>query len=144
MPLHIEIIAPVITLIAWSLLIWIWMYATRLPAIKKANMTLDPESVNGVLMSTLPAKVRWKADNYSHLMEQPTIFYALIFALCLLDQGYGSNVWLAWTYVALRIVHSLVQTLGNKIEIRFVIFVMSTLCLFGLCINALVVLLTHQ
>ena len=142
MTINTEIITPVITLIAWSLLMWVWMYATRIPAIKKANMTLDPEGVNGVLMSKLPAKVRWKADNYTHLMEQPTIFYALVFALCLIGQGSGSNVWLAWAYVALRIVHSLVQALGNKIELRFVIFVMSTFCLFGLTANALIAVFT--
>ena len=113
------------------------MYATRIPAIRKANIKLDSQMVKGEQMSQLPASVRWKADNYTHLMEQPTIFYALVFALCLVDQGYGSNVWLAWAYVVLRVVHSLVQTLGNKIELRFMVFVVSTLCLFGLTVNGL-------
>ena len=138
---HTPIITPVFVLIAWSLLMWVWMYATRIPAIRKANIKLDSHMVKGEQMSQLPASVRWKADNYTHLMEQPTIFYALVFALCLVDQGYGSNVWLAWAYVVLRIVHSLVQTLGNKIELRFMVFVVSTLCLFGLTINGLMAVL---
>jgi len=139
-----QIIIPVIMLIAWSLVMWVWMYATRLPAIKKAKMKLDPESVNGSLMSQLPAKVRWKADNYTHLMEQPTIFYALVFAVFLIGEGYGVNLLFAWGYVGLRVVHSLVQVLGNKIEVRFSIFVLSTLCLFGLTINAFVSLMTRS
>ena len=138
---HTQIITPVFVLIAWSLFMWIWMYATRIPAIRKANIKLDSQMVKGEQMSQLPANVRWKADNYTHLMEQPTIFYALVFALFLIDQGYGSNVWLAWSYVVLRIVHSLVQTLGNKIELRFAVFVVSTLCLFGLTINGLTAVL---
>ena len=138
---HTQIMTPVFVLIAWSLLMWIWMYATRIPAIRKANIKLDSQMVKGEQMSQLPANVRWKADNYTHLMEQPTIFYALVFALFLIDQGYGSNVWLAWSYVVLRIVHSLVQTLGNKIELRFAVFVVSTLCLFGLTINGLTAVL---
>jgi len=116
---------------------WLWMYATRIPAIKKAQMKLDPESVNGVLMSQLPANVRWKADNYTHLMEQPTIFYALVFAITLLGYGEGANVWFAWAYVSFRIIHSLIQSLGNIIELRFVLFVLSTLCLFGMIINTI-------
>ena len=141
MPIHTQIITPVFVLIAWSLLMWIWMYATRIPAIRKANIKLDSQMVKGEQMSQLPANVRWKADNYTHLMEQPTIFYALVFALCLIEQGDGSNVWLAWAYVVLRVVHSLVQTLGNKIELRFAVFVVSTLCLFGLTINGLTAVL---
>ena len=129
------ILYSVLALIAWTLVMWVWMYATRIPAIKKAKMVLDPNSVNGELMSQLPAPVRWKADNYTHLMEQPTIFYALVFASFLLGYGDGLNCWLAWGYVFFRVIHSLVQTLGNKIELRFAIFVLSTLCLFVMVIN---------
>jgi len=135
MPAHTEILYSVIALVAWTLLLWVWMYATRIPAIKKANMKLDPESVNGVLMSQLPANVRWKADNYTHLMEQPTIFYALVFAITLLGYGNGINCWFAWAYVFFRVIHSLVQVLINIIELRFVIFVLSTLCLFAMLVN---------
>jgi len=122
--------------VAWSLVMWGWMYATRLPAMFKARMKLDPRAPRGEQLNQLPAEVRWKADNYNHLMEQPTIFYALALALALLGEGAGGSLVLAWVYVVLRVVHSLVQALINKIELRFLLFVLSSLALIGLTWNA--------
>jgi hypothetical protein len=130
------ILTPVVALVAWSLIIWLWMYATRLPAMSRAKMKPDSNAPRGEQMNQLPAPVRWKADNYNHLMEQPTIFYAITLALALLGQGDGFNLTLAWIYVGLRIVHSLLQVLINKIEVRFVLFALSTFALIGLTINA--------
>lgn len=137
MPPPSPILTPVVALVAWSLVMWLWMYATRLPAIRKAQMQLDPRAPRGEQMSTLPASVRWKADNYNHLMEQPTLFYAVALVLALLGEGNGINLLLAWGYVVTRVIHSLLQALVNKIEVRFVIFALSTLMLFGLTMNAL-------
>ncbi len=89
-------------------------------------------------MATLPPMVRWKADNYVHLMEQPTIFYALVISLAVLGEGSGINLYLAWAYVLLRIAHSLVQAVVNKIELRFLIFALSNIPLFWLTFNAVV------
>jgi hypothetical protein len=99
-------------------------------------MKLDPDIPKGVQMAELPARVRWKADNYNHLLEQPTLFYAVAFTLALLGAGDGLNLSLAWAYVALRVVHSLHQALWNKIEIRFVLFLLSSLVLVALVIRA--------
>ena len=100
-------------------------------------MKPDPQAPRGEQMNQLPASVRWKADNYNHLMEQPTIFYALALALAMLGQGEGLNLVLAWSYVGLRVVHSLWQALFNVIEVRFVLFVLSSLVLVGLTLSAL-------
>lgn len=139
--MHSPILAPIVALVAWSMIMWTWMYATRLPAMFKAKMKSDPYAPRGEQMNQLPANVRWKADNYNHLMEQPTIFYAIALTLALMDAGSGVNLTLAWAYVGLRVVHSLVQAIINKIELRFVIFVLSSLALIGLTFNAASVLL---
>ncbi|WP_444915880.1 MAPEG family protein [Microbulbifer sp. TRSA007] len=131
-----QIIQPVIALIAWSMVMWLWMYATRLPAVKKAKLKLDPNAPRGEQMSTLPPHVRWKADNYNHLMEQPTIFYALAISLAVLGAGDGINFILAWTYVGIRVIHSIVQVTFNKIEIRFLIFALSNIPLLALTVSA--------
>ncbi|REJ72941.1 MAG: MAPEG family protein [Acidobacteria bacterium] len=126
---------PLVTLVGWTLVVWIWMYATRIPAILRTGMALDPEAPRGSQMAQLPARVRWKADNYDHLLEQPTLFYALTLAFAMIGpQETSRSVALAccWAYVGLRMVHSLVQTLGNRIEARFAVFVLSTLPLFVL------------
>ena len=134
--MHSPILAPLIALVVWSLVMWAWMYATRLPAVFKARMKLDPYAPRGEQMNQLPPEVRWKADNYNHLMEQPTLFYALALTLALLGEGAGLNAGLAWGYVALRVVHSLVQALINKIELRFLLFVLSSLLLVALTFDA--------
>ncbi len=133
---NVEIIAPVIALISWSMVMWVWMYVTRIPAIRAIKMKLDSNAPRGQQMSTLPPQVRWKADNYNHLMEQPTIFYALAISLVLIGEGSGVNLYFAWAYVVLRIIHSVVQSLVNKVELRFVIFVLSNVPLFALTFNA--------
>ena len=123
------ILAPVVMLAAWTMVMWGWMYVTRIPAIRRARMRLDPSAPRGEQMSTLPPRVRWKADNYNHLMEQPTIFYAVAISLALLDRGDGWPLALAWIYVGLRVVHSLVQALWNRIEVRFAVFALSSIAL---------------
>ena len=136
MTAHSPILAPVIALAAWSMIMWAWMYATRLPAMRRARMVPDPDAPRGEQMATLPPNVRWKADNYNHLMEQPTLFYAVAICLALLDVGDGPALVMAWSYVGLRVLHSLVQALVNKIEARFLIFALSSLLLVGMIVEA--------
>jgi hypothetical protein len=99
-------------------------------------MRLDPMAPRGEQMASLPAKVRWKADNYNHLLEQPTLFYAVAIVLALVGRGDGVALYLAWAYVGLRVVHSLIQTLVNRIEARFGVFVLSSLVLVAMTIEA--------
>ena len=135
------ILLPVVGLVAWTMVMWFWMYLTRIPAIFKARMQLDPNAPRGEQMSQLPPRVRWKADNYNHLMEQPTIFYAVALALAVAGEGGGLNAQLAWAYLGLRIVHSLLQALINNITVRFSLFLISSLVLIALIVNALRVLI---
>ena len=125
-------LVPVVALAAWTLVMWLWMYATRIPAILKSRMRLDPNAPRGEQMAQLPPHVRWKADNYNHLMEIPTIFYAVALVLAVLGDTSTLSVGLAWAFVALRVAHSLWQSLSNVIQVRFALFVLSTLPLFGL------------
>ncbi|HEY5921145.1 MAG TPA: MAPEG family protein [Kofleriaceae bacterium] len=134
--MDVPILTPVVMLAAWSMVMWAWMYVTRLPAIRHSKMRLDPDAPRGEQMATLPPRVRWKADNYNHLMEQPTVFYATAITLALLGHGDGWAMRLAWTYVALRVVHSFVQVLWNKIEVRFSLFALSSLVLSGMIVIA--------
>ena len=129
-------LAPVIALVAWTAVMWGWMYATRIPAILRMRMKLDGNLPRGEQMATLPARVRWKADNYNHLFEQPVLFYATAISLAVLGDDSGASLLLAWGYVALRIVHSLWQALVNRIPVRFGLFLLSSLVLFALVARA--------
>ncbi|MCK7592270.1 MAPEG family protein [Pseudomarimonas salicorniae] len=132
------LLAPVVALCLWCALIWAWMYATRIPAILRMRMQLDGAAPRGEQMALLPASVRWKADNFNHLMEQPTYFFAVALSLALLGDASTASLALAWTYVAIRVVHSLIQCLWNHIPARFVVFVLSSLVLFALTARAAV------
>ena len=127
-----HILQPVVALVLWSFVMWAWLYATRIPALRKANVGLDPTLTAADLAARLPPSVRWKADNYNHLMEQPTLFYAVALSLALVGQGDGLNLGLAWAYVAIRVVHSLVQALANIIMARFLIFMAGSVVLLAL------------
>lgn len=136
MPAATAMLGPVIALVLWSGVIWGWMYATRIPAITRARMRLDPDAPRGEQMNQLPPRVRWKADNYNHLMEQPTLFYAVALSLAVVGDASALAVSLAWAYVGLRVVHSLVQITVNHILTRFGIFFVSSLVLFALALRA--------
>jgi hypothetical protein len=133
-----DILQPVIALAAWTMVMWLWMYATRIPAMNKAKLsdeelsTLTPSKFDTVL----PPQVQWKAYNYNHLHEAPTVFYAVAIVLAIIGQGDGLNVWLGWAYVALRVIHSLVHATVNKVMVRFAVFVLSSLVLIALIVHA--------
>ena len=137
--MNAPILAPAAILILWSLIILIWLAATRLPALSKAGLDLSGAGGRGQdIDPQLPPSVAWKSHNYSHLMEQPTLFYAVVVLLTLVGQGDGLNAQLAWAYVGIRIAHSLWQALVNTVPIRFGLFILSTISLFALSINLVI------
>ncbi len=129
MPSNAEFLVPVLALVAWTLVMWAWMYATRIPAMQKAGIDPQEAAYSDALAQRLRPEVRWVADNYNHLHEQPTIFYALMFLAVLTGGNDRTALALAWTYVLLRVVHSLVQATVNRIVVRFAIFVLGSLVL---------------
>ena len=138
MPITSPIFAPAIALVLWSLVMLGWLAVTRLPAMSRAGVALT--TVVGArganLEGVVPDKVNWKAHNYTHLMEQPTLFYATVLIIGVIGQGDGVNLQLAWAYVGLRIAHSLVQATWNRVVVRFTLFSLSTAALLLLALNA--------
>jgi hypothetical protein len=132
------ILAPVIALVAWTLVMLLWTYATRFPAMKRAGISLKGRvgSRGNDLDGVIDENVQWKSHNYDHLLEQPTIFYAIALTLALMGFGGGINYWLAWGYVGFRIAHSLVQATVNVVRIRFLLFSGASICLIGLTTHA--------
>lgn len=143
--MHSEILAPVVVLVAWTLVMLVWMMAIRMPAMRKAGIDMGKlvGSRGADADKVLPPQAQWKAHNYNHLHEQPTLFYAIALVLALLGQGHGFNLWLAWAYVILRIAHSLIQATVNRVSLRFALFALSTLALGALTLHAGMAIL-HQ
>jgi hypothetical protein len=135
-----SILAPAAVLVLWTLIILAWAAFTRLTAITKSGGSLKTAAPGGRgvnLEGVLPDIVNWKSHNYAHLVEQPTLFYAIAIILAVVGASGGLNTQLAWAYVGLRIAHSLWQAMINTIPVRFTLFLLSTLCLLVLAINAL-------
>lgn len=134
-----DILQPVAVLAAWTMLMWLWMYVTRIPAMQKVK-ELDLNKWTGGkgsdLDQVLPASTQWIAHNYNHLHEAPTVFYAVALLLAITGWGDGLNATIAWAYVGLRIAHSLVQALWNRIIVRFTLFALSSLALIALTVHA--------
>ncbi|MCZ8322874.1 MAG: MAPEG family protein [Novosphingobium sp.] len=132
-----EILKPLAVLAGWSMVMWLWMYATRLPAMTKAK--IDTKNLTGGtgkdLENILPANVQWIAHNYNHLHEAPTVFYAVALALALIGQGDGLTAQLGWAYVGLRIAHSIVQATWNRVMVRFLLFALSSFALMALTLH---------
>jgi hypothetical protein len=126
-----SMVGPVLALVGWTFVLWFWMYATRIPAMRRARINMDELRRTGAKM-VLPPEVARVADNYNHLHEQPTVFYALALAAEVGGLADPVSVGLAWGYVAARVVHSLVQATVNVILVRFSVFAVGTLVLMAL------------
>jgi hypothetical protein len=133
------ILAPVVALVAWTLIVMLWMMVARRKAFAAMGVNFGniPRGSRGAnLDGKAPDETQWPSHNYNHLMEQPTLFYAIALTTALMGMGGGINCWLAWGYVGLRVVHSLVQCTVNVVAIRFPLFALASLCLLGLTVHA--------
>lgn len=139
-----QILAPAAVLVLWTLVMLMWMAFTRLPAISKMGglAKAKPGGRGQDLEGVLPDQINWKSHNYAHLMEQPTLFYATVAILAIMGAG-RLDVTLAWTYVVIRIVHSIWQATVNRLPVRFTLFLLSSLCLMVLAIRALGATMGH-
>jgi len=140
------ILGPVVALVAWTLVVMVWMYALRFPAMARKGISLKgriggkPGGLDGVVED----HVQWKAHNYNHLMEQPTLFYAIALSIAMMGMDAAVNLYLAWGYVAFRIAHSLVQAITNVVRTRFYLFLGASLCLAALTLHAALHLFHHH
>lgn len=133
------ILMPAAVLVLWSLVMMFWMAGSRLPALSKLGGlgNAKPGGRGQDLEGVIPDHINWKAHNYAHLMEQPTLFYATVMILAILGAT-PLDVGLAWGYTGFRVIHSVWQSTVNRVPVRFTLFLLSSMCLIALAIRALV------
>ena len=138
------ILQPVVALMIWTMIVWAWMYAVRIPAMQ-ASKDIDTRNLHGGtgkdLDGVLPDRVQWKAHNYNHLHEQPVVFYALAIYSHLVGVADPLNIGLAWAYVILRVAHSIFQATVNFVPVRFVLFSLSSIVLIVMAVRNLLALM---
>lgn len=135
-----SMMVPVLALVCWTLVMWLWMYATRIPAMQKAGINAAKMKEKSE-MDVLPRSVRQVADNHNHLHEQPVLFYALAMYSHFVGVGDPINIGFAWSYVLLRIAHSVFQATVNFIPVRFALYTLATLCLIVIAVRNVIALL---
>ena len=137
------ILQPVVVLAVWTMAMWFWLYGTRIPALSAAKVNPDDlvHDPSQSLDTILPPQVMWKAHNYNHLHEAPTVFYAVSIVLAIIGAGDGLNAQLGWAYVALRVVHSLIHATINRVMLRFWVFALSSFVLMALVGRAAIAVL---
>ncbi|MEM5515477.1 MAPEG family protein [Henriciella sp. AS95] len=143
MTYQMQDLLPVLALVVWTLIMLLWMYATRIPAMQRLKINPDDARHPGTHADKLPANVRSVADNYNHLHEQPTIFYALVFFSALTGGGDNVFMYMAWAYVGLRVIHSLVQVLSPKVIHRFFVFMLASIVLIVMASKEVIRILTN-
>ena len=133
-----KMLAPAAVLVLWTMVMMLWMTISRFAALKAQGIDLTKSPPGGrgaALEGVLPAKVNWKSHNYTHLMEQPTIFYPAVIILAM-GTPRPVDIGMAWAYVAIRIVHSLWQSLVNRLPVRISLFAASSTFLVVLAVRA--------
>jgi hypothetical protein len=136
--MHCSILQPVVVLAGWTLVVLVWLMARRLPALRAMGIDLRKSigSRGSDLEGRVAGRIQWPAHNYIHLVEKPTVFYAVAVTLALAGAGGGVNAGLAWAYALLRIAHSLWQMTVNVVSVRFMLFAASSLTLIALTVRA--------
>lgn len=128
-------LTPALSLIIWTLVMLLVMYKRRIPAMQAISKRTQDFIDNPKLGEQMPAKARWAADNFNHLHENPTIFYALMFTIFLMDKVTPLALYCAWAYVAIRVIHSIVQITSNNVMTRFSLFVLSAILLIIMALS---------
>ena len=117
------ILLPVFVVCALTVVMLIVMVSTRIPAMTAAGIDGQEAQRTSALGGRLPARVEFIADNYNHLFEQPTVFYAVAISIAVLGHTDALHVQCAWAFVILRILHSIVHVTANIVLVRFGLFI---------------------
>lgn len=133
-------LTPALALIVWTLIVWGWLFAIRIPAMQKSRF--NPQDANNPgALDALPITARMAANNYNHLHEQPTIFYALAIYSHLVGVADPLNIALAWGYVGLRVAHSFTQIVLKQVMLRFYIFLAASVMIIIMAARNVIALL---
>ena len=126
----VRLVWPLATMVALTLVVWVRLYFERIGEMQERR--IHPQKVaSSAAAASVLTRTR-AADHFRNLFEVPVLFYALCAALALSGGSTPGFVTAAWIYVGLRAVHSLVHVTYNRVVHRFLVYVASTLLLFGM------------
>ena len=128
----INILHPMLAMIALSGFLIVVLLASRLPPIIKYWGDLQFAEHSEDLRPQLPKPLRLITENYNHIFEQPTLFFATCAYIYMAGQTDALNVGLAWAYVGLRLLHTITQVTSNNVTLRVSFFATSSASLVAM------------
>ena len=124
------ILWPMCALAGLVLLVWVRLYAVRLTEIRVRR--IDPQRLARADEAVKLLENNNAADNLRNLFEIPVLFFAICLALYVTGFVTQMQLSLAWGFVMLRAVHSLVHTTYNRVMHRFLAYAVSTIFVFAM------------
>ena len=130
------IFGPFFATMLLTVVVWVYMYARRIPFINASGKTPQELAVPGALDAISPPSVVWPSDNLKNLFEMPVLFYALVLYLYATQQVDGGYTTAGWIFFVFRALHSAVHCTVNIVMVRFYLYLASTLALFYMLVRA--------
>ncbi len=130
------IFGPALATMLLTLVVWIYLFAVRIPFIQSSGMTPEELATPGKLAERSPASVSNPSDNLKNLFEIPVLFYFVTLYLFVTDQVDGFYVMAGWTFFGFRALHSLMHCTINIVMVRFGFYLLSSLALWFIVLRA--------
>jgi hypothetical protein len=131
---NLEILRPAFALAAWTFLVLLLIPFVRVRSVRRREIA--PNDFKYGESQAVPPDVSIPNRNYMNLLEMPMLFYVVCILLYVTAGTTRPAILLAWAYVALRVIHSLIHLTYNHILHRLVAFTLSNAALVSLWVIA--------
>jgi hypothetical protein len=131
-----ELLPPLLAMMGLTATVWLFMYVRRLGYMLAKGIDAQDVSTPQKMAALIPEAVERPANNLRNLFELPVLFYALCLLLTHMGWAQALDVQLAWAFVGLRALHSLVHCTINYVNARFAFYVLSSLALWAMLARA--------
>ncbi|MBO9500007.1 MAG: MAPEG family protein [Novosphingobium sp.] len=132
--MRIDLLWPTFALVAWIYVVWFWMYVERFRHMRRQPPT-TADFASGAAAMDYFEPVEMPANNLRNLFEMPVLYFAIVPLLMFTYHASHIQVALAWSFVALRVVHSLVQIVAKRVPLRFLVYLLSSAVLLAMWIG---------
>ena len=131
-----QILMPMLGVMTLTAVVWLVLYARRLPAIAKAGKPAQAYTTPDKGAALLPDEVNYPAYNFRNLFELPVLFYALCLYLYVTGTAEQIDVIAAWVFFGFRVAHSIIHSTVNIVKARFATYCIAALALWFMLARA--------
>jgi len=130
------LLQPMLAMMALTAAVWLFMYVRRLGHMLRHGIDAQAVSSPQKMAALIPEAVERPANNLRNLFELPVLFYALCLLSLQMGWAQALDVQLAWAFVGLRALHSLVHCTVNHVNTRFAVYALSSIALWVMLVRA--------